>query len=353
MKAAVFSGPGRLAVEERPIPELGAGDLLLRVRAASICGTDLRILRHGHFKLPEGTPRVLGHEVAGEVAAVGDRVTGFGVGDRLAVAPNIGCGACALCARGRNQLCPDYEAFGVTLDGGFQEYMLVPARALARGNVFRVPSTMPLDVAPLMEPAACCLHGQRAVGIGPGDDVVIIGAGPIGCLHALLAKRAGAARVIIANRRQSRLDIAGRLGADVLINATDADVHDEVMGLTDGRGADVVLTCVSSPEVIAGATDLLARAGRLNVFSGLGDAARPQIDVNALHYREIVMTGTTGARNQDFADGLELLADDSALLAELVSRRFGLEDIAAAVAHATSGSGMKPMITSPGASDPA
>lgn len=348
MRAAVFSGPGRLAIEDRPLPETGAGDLLLRVRAASICGTDLRILQHGHFKLPESTPRVLGHEVAGEVAAIGGRVTEFAIGDRLAVAPNIGCGACELCAQGRNQLCPDYEAFGVTLDGGFEEYMLVPARAMARGNVFVVPDAMPLDIAPLIEPAACCLHGQRAVGIGPGDDVLIIGAGPIGCLHALLAKRAGAARVIIANRRQSRLDIAGVLGADVLVNVTDADLREEVMELTDGRGVDVVLTCVSSPEMIAGATDLLARAGRLNVFSGLGDAARPQIDVNALHYREILMTGTTGARNQDFAEVLELLAGDSALLEELVSQRFELDRIVDAVAHAKSGSGMKPMISMPG-----
>ncbi len=349
MRAAVFSSPGHLAIEDRPVPEMGDGDLLLRVRAASICGTDLRILQHGHFKLPERTPRVLGHEISGEVAAIGGRVTEFAVGDRLAVAPNIGCGACELCAQGRNQLCPDYEAFGVTLDGGFEEYMLVPARAMERGNVFRVPDAMPIDIAPLMEPAACCLHGQRAVGIGPGDDVLIIGAGPIGCLHALLAKRAGAARVIIANRRQSRLDIAGALGADVLVNVTDADLLEEVMRLTDRRGVDVVLTCVSSPEVIAGATDMLARAGRLNVFSGLGGAARPQIDVNALHYREILMTGTTGARNQDFADALETLAGDAVLLEELVSKRFELDGIADAVAHARSGTGMKPMITMPGA----
>lgn len=349
MRAAVFHEPGRIEVTDVPIPALEPGDVLMRVRAASICGTDLRIMKHGHFKIPAGTPRVLGHEVAGEIAQVGDGVSDYRVGDRVSITPNVGCGHCEMCVQGLNQLCPTYDAFGITLDGGFEEYMRVPSWAIARGNLVPLPDAVPFDKAALMEPAACCLHGQRKIDVGPGDDVLIIGAGPIGCLHTLIAKRRGARRVIVANRRQSRLDIAATMGADVLVNVTDTDLHEEIMRLTEGRGVDVVITCVSNPEVIASATDLLARLGRLNVFSGLGDAARPAIDVNALHYRELVMTGTTGASNKDYRDVLDLLGGDDVDLSPIISQRFSVEDIQAALDHAASGAGMKPLISFEGA----
>lgn len=349
MRAAVFHEPGRIEVADRDVPDVGADDVLLRVRAASICGTDLRIMRHGHFKIPAGTHRVLGHEVAGEIAAVGDAVSAFSVGERVSVTPNVGCGQCDMCRRGLNQLCPTYDAFGITLDGGFEEYMRVPGWVLERGNLHGTPASMSFEQAALMEPAACCLHGQRKIDVGPGDDVLIIGAGPIGCLHTVIAKLRGAARVIVANRRQSRLDIAERMGADVLVNVTEKNLHDEVMRLTDGRGVDVVITSVSDPAVIASATDLLARLGRLNVFSGLGDAARPQIDVNALHYRELMMTGTTGASNDDYRDVLDLFGSHDVDVAPLISGRFAVDEIQGALEHAASGAGMKPLIAFEGA----
>lgn len=349
MRAAVFHEPGRIEVTDVPVPALEPGDVLMRVRAASICGTDLRIMKHGHFKIPAGTPRVLGHEVAGEIAEVGDGVSDYRVGDRVSITPNVGCGHCEMCVQGLNQLCPTYDAFGITLDGGFEEYMRVPSWAIARGNLVPLPDAVPFDKAALMEPAACCLHGQRKIDVGPGDDVLIIGAGPIGCLHTLIAKRRGARRVIVANRRQSRLDIAATMGADVLVNVTDTALHEEIMRLTERRGVDVVITCVSNPDIIASATDLLARLGRLNVFSGLGDAARPAIDVNALHYRELVMTGTTGASNKDYRDVLDLLGRDDVDLSPIISQRFSVEDIQAAFDHAASGAGMKPLISFEGA----
>ncbi len=344
MKAAVFLEPGRIEVQDIPIPEVGPDDVLVRVRAASICGTDLRIFKHGHFKLPAGTPRVLGHEVAGEIADVGAAVSDWALGDRVSLTPNVGCGACEMCRRGLNQLCPTYDAFGITLNGGFEEYLLVPGWAIERGNLFRLPDAASFEVGAIMEPASCCLHGQRKVQVSSDDSVLIIGAGPIGCFHTLLAKRQGARQVIVANRRQPRLDIAGRLGADELVNVGEHDLHDEVMRLTDGRGVDVVITCVSNPEVIASATGMLARLGRVNVFSGLGDAAHPAIDVNALHYRELVLTGTTGSSNDDYRDVLGMLATGHVDLSPIISRRFAVDDIHAAMEHSASGAGMKPVI---------
>lgn len=331
-------------VSDIPVPKVGAHDVLVRVRAASICGTDLRIMKHGHFRIPAGTARVLGHEVAGEIVEVGSGVVEWAVGTRVSVTPNVGCGTCAMCRRGLNQLCPTYQAFGITLDGGFQEYMLVPGWAIAQGNLFALPEGADFETAAIMEPASCCLHGQRKISVGPEDSVLIIGAGPIGCFHTLLAKRQGAKQVIVANRRQRRLDIAGSFGADVLVNVTENDLPEAVMRATEGAGVDVVITCVSDPEVISAATGMLSRLGRINVFSGLGDGARPEIDVNSLHYREQVMTGTTGSSVTDYGDVLKILATGEVDLSPIISGRFAVDDIAAAMEHAASGTGMKPVI---------
>ena len=345
MKAAVFVEPGRIEVTDIPVPQVGDGDVLIQVRAASICGTDLRIMKHGHFRIPEGTQRVLGHELTGRIVEAGHDVRGFAVGDRVSVAPNVGCGHCTMCRRGYNHLCPTYDAFGITLNGGFEEYMLVPAVAIERGNLFHVPDAVTDEVAAIMEPMSCCLHGQRKVALSAGDSVLIIGAGPIGCFHTVLAKRAGARQVIVANTRQPRLDIAARMGADHLINVSERDLHDEVMALTGGNGVDVVITCVSKPDVIASATGLAARLGRINVFSGLGDQARPAIDVNALHYKEQTLTGTTGSSVTDYGDVIEIVAGSGVDLTPIITGRYALDDIELAMEHSRSGAGMKSIIT--------
>jgi threonine dehydrogenase-like Zn-dependent dehydrogenase len=344
MKAAVFRAPGVIEIDDIAVPTVGRADVLVRVRAASVCGTDLRIMKHGHFRIPSGEHRVLGHEVAGEIVEVGAEVAGFSVGDRVSVVPNVGCGRCRMCQRGLNQLCPDYEAFGITLNGGFEEYMLVPGTAIERGNLMVIPDALSFEEAAILEPMSCCLHGQRKVDLVPDDVVVIIGAGPIGCFHTLLAKQQGVKTVIVANTRQPRLEIARRMGADVTVNVSEQDLRAEVLRLTDGEGADVVITCVSKPDVIAGATELTGRLGRINVFSGLGDQARPAIDVNSLHYREQIITGTTGSSVQDYADVRELAASPTVDLSPVITDRFALEDVEAAMAQSASGTGMKSIV---------
>lgn len=344
MKAAVFREPGLIEVTDIEVPKIGPGDVLVKVRAASVCGTDLRIMRHGHFRLPAGTSRVLGHEVAGEIVEVGPEVEAFATGDRVSFAPNVGCGQCRMCARGLNQLCPTYEAFGITMDGGFQEFILIPRAAIERGNLFRIPPNLSFEEAAILEPMSCCLHGQRKVDMATDDLVVIIGAGPIGCFHAMLAKRQGVERVVVANTRQPRLDIARRMGADITVNISEQDLGQEIDRLTDGEGADVVITCVSKPEVVAGATQLIGRLGRINVFSGLGGAEHPAIDVNSLHYREQLITGTTGSSTTDYGDVMGLVSDGDVDLSPVITHRFALDDIHAAMAQSASGTGMKSVI---------
>lgn len=345
MKAAVFHGPGVVKVDDVPVPAIGPEDLLVAVRAASICGTDLRIATYGHFKLPDGQRRVLGHETAGVVVEVGAAVRDFTVGDRVSITPNIGCGHCRFCRQGLNNMCADYEAFGITLDGGFQEYLRVPGFAVQRGNVFRLPDGVTFEEAALVEPFSCCLRGQSVLGVGRDDVVVIVGAGPIGIFHTLLAKLSGAAAVIVANRSPQRLRRAREAGADVTVLTTGADLADVVREHTGGRGADVVVTCVSDPAVQTQAVEMLATHGRLNFFSGLGRGGAVDIDTNRVHYRGLVLTGTTGSSNADYDRALALVADGRVDLGRFVSRTFDIERIDEAMDHASSGAGMKAMIT--------
>ncbi|MBB6343823.1 zinc-dependent dehydrogenase [Nonomuraea muscovyensis] len=344
MRAAVFHEPGKIVVTEVPVPRIEADEILLRVRAASICGTDLRISRHGHFKLPPGRPRILGHEVAGEVVEVGSRVSGHAVGDRVSLTPNVGCGRCSHCRAGLNNMCPDYEAFGITLDGGFQEYLRVPGLALQRGNVFRLPETLSYTEAALVEPFSCCYRGQRAVGVGYEDVVVIIGAGPIGAFHVMLARLAGAEKIIVSGHGGRRLEAAGRLGADVVVEVPRQDLAEVVAEQTGGRGADVVITAASSPQVQSEAVGLLATHGRLNFFAGLGRDGTVPLDVNALHYKGLTLTGTTGSSNADYARSLRLAGERRVRLDQLVTAAFPIERIDEAFEHAASGAGMKAMV---------
>jgi L-iditol 2-dehydrogenase len=344
MRAAVFHEPGRISVEDVPVPVLGPGDLLVKVRAASICGTDLRIMRNGHFKLPAGRPRVLGHETAGRVVEVGGDDTGFAVGDRVSVTPNVGCGRCRWCRQGLNNMCADYDAFGITLDGGFEEYLRVPALAVARGNVFRLPDALSYDDAALVEPFSCCVRGQAALQIGVEDVVVVVGTGPIGLFHIMLAKLSGASRVIASNWTAPRLEAAKAAGADVVVEAQREDLAAVVAEVTEGRGADVVITCVSSPEIQSQAVDLLGTHGRANFFAGLGADGKVPVDTNRLHYRGITLTGTTGSSNADYERALRLAGDGRVSFRGLVSRTFPVDDIHAALEHASSGLGMKAMV---------
>ncbi|MEU6035050.1 zinc-dependent dehydrogenase [Actinomadura sp. NPDC047616] len=344
MKAARFHEPGVIRLDEVETPRLRDGEILVRVRAASICGTDLRISRHGHFKIAPGERRVLGHEVSGDVVEVRGSVEGYAVGDRVAVAPNVGCGRCELCRAGQNQMCPRYEAFGVSIDGGFQEFMRVPAFALRRGNVFRLPDGVGYADAALIEPFSCCYSGQRRLGVGFEDVVLIVGAGPIGAFHTMLARLAGARKIIVAGRSRPRLDAVRRLGADVVVDVREQRLADVVMAETDGRGADVAVTAVSSAQVQAETVELLATHGRINFFSGLGGLEPPRIDTDRLHYKGLLLTGTTGSSNFDYDRSLQLVRDRNLALSSLVSDTFPLERIQDALAHAALGSGMKTMV---------
>lgn len=341
MKAAFYYEPNVIKVDDLDIPEIGDSELLVRPRATSICGTDLRIFRHGHFKIPAGTKRVLGHEIAGEIVAVGRLIEGFSEGMRVTVPPNIGCGECEYCRDGHNNMCPNYEAFGISIDGGFQEYMRIPHIAIKGGNIFRLPDHISFEEGTLIEPLSCAYNCLRSVKTSHLDVVLVIGAGPVGAMHVRLNKVAGAKKVMVADIREDRLTAIRDYGADVSIDTSKVDLEAAVMDETGGRGADIIITAVSSPEIQTQAIGLLAIHGRVNFFGGLGRNVQVPIDTNRVHYKGLHLLGTTGSTHSDYSKSLSLVSEGRISLKSLISHTFTLEETPEAFEWASCGKGLK------------
>jgi L-iditol 2-dehydrogenase len=316
-----------LRVEQVPIPEIGTGELLLKVNSASICGTDLRIFHGGHRKYPAGTVRIPGHEVVGTIARVGAGLSGYKTGQRVFVAPNMGCGHCRACVSGNNNLCVDYDALGVTLDGGFAEYMRIPAQAVLQGNVMPIQEEVDPAVAALIEPFACVVRGQTPLRIRPGDTVLVMGAGPIGVMHLKLARLSGAGRVIVSEPSQDRLDQAVRLGADRGVNPAVDDLAQAVAAETGGQGADVVIVAAPAHAAQEAALQLAGIGGRINFFGGLPkDRPTIQFDSNLVHYKELLVTATTACSTGDCWRAADIVQTGRIDLSGLVSQRFPLAE---------------------------
>lgn len=335
MLAAVYHGPRDLRVEERPLPAIGADEALLRVVAAGICATDLRIWHGAHRKYTAGVRRIPGHEVVGDVAAVGANVSGLAVGRRVFVAPNTGCGHCRQCIGGHNNRCASYEALGITADGAFAEYMRIPAAAIRQGNVMPLPEAVDPAVGALIEPLACVLRGQDAVSPVPGDLVLIVGAGPIGIMHLLLARLRGARRVIVSDVLPHRLAPAAEAGADRVVDAGREDLAAVIAEESDGEGADVIVVAAPAHQAQAQAVHLAAQGGRISFFGGLPkDRPTVELDTNLVHYKELLVTGSTGCSTGDCRRAAALVAAGRVDLAPLVSARLPLRQAVEAMDRA-------------------
>jgi L-iditol 2-dehydrogenase len=344
MQAAVYHGPDDLRVEDRPTPPIAAGEILVKVDSASICGTDLRILHGQHRKFPPGTVRIPGHEVAGTIAEVGAGVQGITPGQRVFVAPNMGCGHCRECITGNNNRCADYQAIGVTLDGAFAEYVRIPAAGVQQGCLIPIADEVDTPVAAMIEPFACVVRGQNAAAIRPGDTVLVVGAGPIGIMHLKLARLRGA-RVILSEPNPARLALALRMGADWGINPINEDVGATLKDLTRGRGADAILVAAPSHQAQQQSLQWAAIGGRINFFGGLPkDQPTVTLDSNLIHYKELLVTGTTACSTADCWQAAEIVNARLVSLAELVSLHFPLGETNAAFAAAEKGQALKVVI---------
>ncbi|MCZ7544270.1 MAG: alcohol dehydrogenase catalytic domain-containing protein [Anaerolineae bacterium] len=345
MLAAVYYGPHDIRLEERPVPEIGPGEILLKVVSAGVCGTDLRIWHGAHRKFPPGTVRVPGHEVVGDIAALGAEVKGLEVGQRVMVAPNIGCGHCRQCVSGNNNRCANYGGLGVTMDGGFAEYVRIPAPYLLQGNLIPINDGVDPAVAALIEPFACVLRGQDALDIQPGDVVLVVGAGPIGVMHTMLARLRGAGRVVVSEVQAARLPHARAAGADRVVNPQEEDLSAALMEESHGEGADAIIVAAPAHRAQEEALALAAIGGRINFFGGLpSDRPTIQFNANLVHYKELRVTGTTACSTQDCRRAAAIVNAGRIDLAPLVSQRYALGATLAALAAAESQTALKVII---------
>lgn len=341
MLVARFYAPGDIRLEQAPEPTVGPGQLKIAVVNCSTCGTDVKISRHGHHHIRP--PRVIGHEIAGRVVEVGDGVSGWAEGDRVQVIAAIPCGTCVECADGRHTVCSNQESMGYHYDGGFAEYMIIPESVLAVDGVNRVPENIDFAEASVAEPLACVLNGQEIAGVGEGDTVVVMGAGPIGCLHVRLARAKGAAKVILADINRGRLDMSADIvRPDASVCGEEVDVVETILELTGGRGADVVITAAASGRAQEDALRMVSRSGRVSFFGGLPkDAPIIQLDSNLVHYREISIFGANGSSPEHNRRALELISSGAVPVADLITERMPLSDVHKAIETVASGSAIK------------
>jgi L-iditol 2-dehydrogenase len=325
MKVLRYHAPGDVRIEDAPEPIAGPGELKLRIRNCSTCGTDVKIFRHGHQHIRP--PRVMGHEIAGEVNEVGEGVTEFAVGDRVQVIAAIPCGVCDVCRKGWMTVCPNQESMGYHYDGAFAEFMVVPAKVLAVNGVNRLPDAVSFAEASVAEPLACVLNGQSLADVHDGDVVVVIGAGPIGCLHVRLARARRADRVFLVDINRARLEAsAAHVHPDELIGGDNVDVVDAVAKLTDGSGADVIITAAASGQAQQQAIAMAARRGRISFFGGLPkDAPIISCDSNLVHYRELTIVGANGSSPQHNREALSLIGSGTVPVADLITHRLELD----------------------------
>jgi L-iditol 2-dehydrogenase len=341
MKAARLHGIGDLRVDEVDEPRARAGELVVRVRAGQVCGTDVRMYKQGAKDASAERPLTLGHEIAGVIEEVGEGVTRYAPGTRVAVAPNYGCGVCDVCVSGNTQMCPESQALGVTLDGGFAELMRVPEPAVRQGNVTPLPDHVSFQEAALVEPLSCVYNAFERNAPRPGDVVLIVGAGPIGLMHAKLYLMAGAGAVIMNDLLDERLELCRSIEPDI-VPARPDELERVVSERSGGRGADIVITAAPAPATHQLALDLVAPNGIVSLFGGLPkDREIVPINTNLIHYKQIWVTGTTRQSLRQYRRTLDLIARGNVRLDGIVTKAVDLADVAEVLDDTMNARGLK------------
>jgi len=341
MKAAVFYGPSDIRVEERPIPKIEEGEVLVKVKAAAICGTDLRIYM-GTKKIE--TPKIIGHEFAGEVEEVKGDVGGICTGERVTVYPVISCGKCYACMMGRRNICVQRPTIGYEYDGGFAEYVKIPSNAIIAGSVIKLPDRISYEEAAITEPLAACLNGILRLQVEHGEHVWIAGAGPIGLMHLQLARLAGAALVVVSEVNEFRAKKARELGADIVVNPVKEEVSKTIMQATDGKGADKIMIAAGVPKLIEESLKAARKGARIVIFAGSPEGSSITIDPNIIHYKEIELTGASAATPFLHRKAVELVNNRRIDLRSLITHKLTLDEIDKGLTMKQMGEGLKTLV---------
>jgi L-iditol 2-dehydrogenase len=326
MKAAVLHAIGDLRYEDIPIPEIDTGEVLIKVKAAGVCGSDIpRVMKKGTYSFP----LVPGHEFAGEVAQVGECVgDSFGVGDRVAVFPLIPCGKCAYCQIGEYAQCDNYDYLGSRSNGGFAEYVVAPVE-----NLVTIPDNVDFDCAAMTEPASVALHALRRTGVDTGDNVTILGAGPIGIILAQWARSCGAGRVFLADIVEEKLDVARKLGFPDCINAAREDTVDRIIKETDGRGADICVEAAGTAVTLEQSIRMTRKLGKVILMGNVsGDVIIPERTASAILRGQLTIYGTwnssfTDVPKNEWLTALQFMASGRLDLKPLITHRFKLDQL--------------------------
>jgi len=341
MQAVVVRAPMQFEVEAVPRPDVPTGGLLLNVNVCGLCGSDLRTLRGGHRKVT--FPWIIGHEICGTIAEVGPNYRGsWQSGDVISVGPMAFCGTCDFCLNAQYELCENYREIAQAWPGGLAEQVAIPEACVRLGTMELVPAGVDPAFAALAEPISSCINAQEKGQVGLGDTVMIVGTGPIGCIHISLARARGADKIFVADIVAERLGLAAAFEPDALINAAKVDPVEELRRLTNGKGADVIVTATPAPMAQVQAVEMARKGGRILLFGGLPKHdSKPGLDMNIVHYNALHLIGTTIFAPRHYRMALKLAASGRIPLDKLISHRFSLSDFKQGATMALEGKVLK------------
>lgn len=335
MKAVQYLGPGKLELSDVPYPIASAGELVVRVLAATTCGTDVKTFLRGHPKFQPPSP--FGHEFTGEIVEVGPNVEDFSVGMRITANVFAPCGTCYLCKMGQGNLCENM----VYNLGAYAEYLRIPA-PIVQFNTFELPAEFPPARAAVLEPLVSVVHAQERLAIQPGESVLILGAGgPIGLMHLQMALLSGAEEIIAVDLSPVRLELATQLGATTCIQAPAASLGTAIMDLTQGRGVDTAIECAGTVETWQQAVQLVRKGGRVIWFGGLPADTTVSLDSHKIHYGELTLLGTHGGTPLDALRAFELITSGVINTEILISDEVGLDQVPLALERMSRGEVIK------------
>lgn len=341
MKAVFFEGPERLVLEEVEVPRCEEDGILVRVEACGICGSDIR---NYHSGLKDNvTHQIMGHEIAGIVVEVGKRVNKFKEGDRIAIAPDVSCGECFYCKRGWVNLCINHKMIGTHFPGGFAQYIYLSNEILSRGIVNFIPKDVSFESATISEPASSVIACQERNNITLGDTVVIIGDGPIGCLHLEVARARGAEKIIMVGLK--RLGMAKSFNPDYLIDASSQDPVKEVLKITDGLGADVVIVANPVKETQEQGIEMVRKRGKIILFGGVSRSdPMTLLNSNLIHYNELDVVGSFSYTPISHEMALKLISQGKINAERYITKIVPLERIVEGFTLAEQGKAMKVIV---------
>ncbi len=319
MRVAMWYNNRDVRVEEMPVPQIGSGELLVRVEASGICGSDVM-----EWYRRDKAPLVLGHEIGGQVVEVGKGVEKYKEGDRVSAAHHVPCNTCYYCLRGHHTMCDTLRKTNFE-PGGFAEYVRLPAINVDRG-VFPLPEQVSYEEATFIEPLACILRGQRVANVQPGDSVLVIGSGIAGLLHLQLARTLGARRIIATDINRFRLDAAKKFGADVALHAHKYS-PDQLRKVNDGCLADLVIVCAGATTAISQALQSVERGGRVLLFAPTDPGVSIPISLNEVFWRtDVTLTTSYGAGPYDYQTALDIIRAGTIPVRQMITHRLALAE---------------------------